>query len=318
MSGWYKQQRNRSERPWFKNAKAAQLYDYLKDVAYVSDSQYQGRLIRRGSCPTTRAEMMEATGQTYAEIRNSLKMLEKYGEIIVRGSNQFTVITVCDYDACGASATLFDDYYVQRGSNGGLTGVQRESNGGLTPHINIKEGRIEDNLVSPYSPYKKERETREMALEIKKRYNKMFDGVLPPCIRLTLPTRLMVEECVSRFGMQAVDLVLAQVKSEPFARGGGKGGFIANFQFIFEPNNFQQYLERAMLRQKKQQEKPVAKVDEHVADVPRRQSRREFLAGWAEAEAKNPTEWGRTILRSAYESGELKELGIDWKPNDKF
>ena len=97
MSGWFKQQRSWSERPWFKDACAVQLYAFLKCQAYVQDGMYEGILIRRGSLPTTRAEMMEATGMKYMKVDKCLKTLVAYGEIIVKANNKFSVITICDY-----------------------------------------------------------------------------------------------------------------------------------------------------------------------------------------------------------------------------
>ena len=322
MSGWYKQQRNRSERPWFKNAKAAQLYDYLKDVAYVADGRYEGHVIRRGSCPTTRAQMMEATGQTYSEVRTSLNILLSYGEIILRASNQFTIVTICDYDACVSSDTLFDDYSVLQKSNERLTNVQPESNAGLTPPIYIKEERIEDSLITPYSPYKTERDAHDEALEVKKRYNKFFDGMLPPLIRLRLPIRNMVMECIRRFGKQSIDIVFEQVKLEKFSLGSNKTGFIANFQYIFEPANFQKYLERAQLRRRKQQttaavSSPSCKVYEEPqpTEEERQEQRRQQLLGCVRLVSANPGSSCRAMLMGAYQSGELAQLGIDWQPN---
>ena len=97
MSGWYKRQRNIPERPWFTDAQVLQLYDYLEAKAYVSDGMYEGQLIRRGSCPTTRPELMEATGLSYKQVDRCLRVLSNYGEIIVRGNNRFSVISVCSY-----------------------------------------------------------------------------------------------------------------------------------------------------------------------------------------------------------------------------
>ena len=57
----------------------------------------------------------------------------------------------------------------------------------------------------------------------------------------------------------SIDLVFEQILTEPFSLGENKTGFIARFQFIFEPKNFQAYLERAKLRnQKKQQAAEMA------------------------------------------------------------
>ena len=109
----------------------------------------------------------------------------------------------------------------------------------FTPIIyNIKEERREeDTLISNSIPYKKEREYNDVPLEVKKRYNNEFKGMLPPCVRLSTSTRIAVEECLRRFGMQSVDTVFGQIKTEQFSLGNNKTGFIANFTFIFTPKN---------------------------------------------------------------------------------
>lgn len=250
MSGWYKQQRNIVERPWFKDADCLLLYTYLKATAYVTDGQYGGRLIRRGSCPTTRSDMMEATGLSYKKVHTCLRKLVAYKEILLRGYNKFSVVTICDFDMLGKENDLFDGILEQQRN------TKRNNKGtpnGNQPPIYIKEYKEDNNiLISPNnSPYKKERETRDMVLEIKNQYNRTFEGVLPPCIRLSTATRLLVGECLERFGRQSVDMVFEQIKTEKFSKGINRTGFIANFTYIMTPSNFQAILERALLRQKK-------------------------------------------------------------------
>jgi hypothetical protein len=260
MSGWYKQQRSIVGRPWFKDAEAVQLYMFLKSTAYVVDGPYMGQVIRRGSCPTTRPDIMEATGLSYKKVDRCLKLLASYNEIIVRGNNKFSVVTICDYDRLNASEDLFDAYTELQENDKGTTKELPEYDKGTTndtAHLLNKEYKnIEEykSLITPYSPYKTERESEDFALEVKKRYNKLFDGVLPPLIRLHLPIRNKVMECVRRFGKQSVDIVFDQVRHERFSMGDNKTGFIASFQFIFEPAEYQKYLERAQLRKKRQAE----------------------------------------------------------------
>jgi len=305
--GWYKQQRNIPERAWFKDANMVLLYTYLKATAYVADGKYEGVTVRRGSCPTTRAEMMEATGLSYKQVDNCLKKLIGYNEIFVKGYNRFSIVTVCDYDACNHTNTLFDDYEEQqRYSKGIIYNIQEER-------------REEDTLISNSIPYKKERESSDVALEAKKRYNKEFAGILPPCIRLSTSTRIAVEECLRRFGLQSVDMVFAQIKTEKFHMGDNKTGFIANFTFIFTPKNYQQYLERAQLARQKKESKPQQTTDIFANVEPAKspqEKRRDFLMGWVEAERQRQTARGQELLKFCYESGELEKLQIDWKPNN--
>lgn len=299
MSGWYKRQRNIPERPWFTDAQVLQLYDYLEAKAYVSDGMYEGQLIRRGSCPTTRPEMMEATGLSYKQVDRCLRVLSNYGEIIVRGNNRFSVISVCSYCNSEQQLSLFG---TAEDTSGGTT---RDTAGGTaegTAHLLTIEERYKDNLITPYSPYKNEREKEDEALEVKKRYNKTFDGKLPPCVRLTMPTRLMVVECIRRFGKQSVDIVFEQVLAEPFSLGLNKTGFQASFQYIFEPKHFQQYLERAMLRLKKTadvkaSESDVTRRHAEQEHLPVRQSREEYDAEMRRYAAEHPDSPAARIVK---------------------
>lgn len=294
MSGWYKQQRNLPDRAWFKEAALVQLYVTLKSLAYVTDGRYQGTIIRRGSCPTTRADLMDITGLSARTLDRCLKKLVDYNEIIVKGNNRFSMITICDYDGLELDNSLFGE---ADGIANGIAGGTTDGIAGGTTHLSTIEYKKEDNLITPYSPYKMERETRGVALEVKKRYNKVFDGILQPCIRLTMPTQTMVEECIRRFGMQAIDLVFEQVKAEPFSLGINKTGFVANFQYIFKPNNFQQYLERAQLRQQKK-------------DAPQPQQGVGVISEQAEVQNKMPKEQYEKMMREAAAQGNKYAIKI--------
>ena len=135
---------------------------------------------------------------------------------------------------------------------------------------------------------RKEREKEDGASDIKNRYNKRFAGKLPPCIRLTMPTRVMVLECLRRFGKQSVDMVFEQVEAEPFSMGGGKTGFIARFQFIFDPKNFQGYLERAKLRIQKKQQPQQKAIEQPIQQASK--------GSWLDAYAEN-SNWKPNIKK---------------------
>ena len=108
MNGWYKHSRNLFDRPWAKDAKMVAVYEYLHCAAYVNNGMLHGQLIRRGSCPTSRAAIMEATGLSAQEVRSRLAKLLEQGEIIIKSTNFGSIITVCDYDSCGMSEDLFE------------------------------------------------------------------------------------------------------------------------------------------------------------------------------------------------------------------
>lgn len=322
MKGWYRQQRNLSERPWYKDSVMVHLYTYLKERAYVADGRYEGKLIRRGSCPITRSEISEVTGLSPKTLDRTLKKLISYGEIIVNGNNRFSIITVCDYDGFEESESLFGTAVDTASDTTDDTTVDTADD---TTLIYYKEERRKNNNKLISYPYKQEREKKAEAYEIKERYNREFKGILQPCIRLTMPTCLMIAECIRRFGKQAIDMVFEQVKQEPFSLGQNKTGFKANFQFIFDPKNFQQYLERCILRKEKKEQpkqEPQKKSVGVIVDMPERkpqtdEQRKRSLIELVEYVTSNPRSLCCAELEGAYESGELQRYGIDWKPTNK-
>lgn len=251
MSGWFKHDRDLFSRPWAKDPKTVSVYDYLHCIAYVNDGILHGQKIRRGSCPVTRAGIMEATGLSAQEVRTRLKKLLDAGEIIVKSTNFGTIVTICDYCLYDNTNGLFE------------LNVTNEEQPQQPPHdlpqeptLYIKEGRItEDSLRSHYVPSKTERERRDVVLEIKKLYNKTFDGVLRSWERLSAEMRIKVNTCIRRFGRQSVDMVFEQVLHEKFSLGENDTGFIADFAFIFKLSNYEAYLGRYELRRRKQQTK---------------------------------------------------------------
>jgi len=316
---WYKQNCNLFERPWAKDAKMVAVYVYLHCNAYVQDGRLHGQIVRRGSCPTSRSAIMEGTGLSEHDVKLRLEKLLQEGEIILNSSNLGTIITLCDYDSYNDSNVFFDDFSSSQSPNEAPANHPTKHQLITQPIYNkTEEYKTEDNLIS-LTPYKNERESSDVALEVKKRYNKDFAGILPPCIRLSTSTRIAVEECLRRFGYQSVDMVFQQIKSEKFHLGDNKTGFIANFSFIFTPKNYQQYLERAQLARQKKESQPQKATDIFANVEPAKspqEKRRDFLMGWVEAERQRQTTRGQELLQSCYESGELEKLQIDWKPNN--
>ena len=151
----------------------------------------------------------------------------------------------------------------------------------------------------------------------------MFDGILRKWERLSADMIIKIDNCVARYGRQSVDMVFDQVKHEKFSLGDNNTGFIADFAFIFKLNNYEAYLGRYELRikqaqQPKKQQSQSQKMVGVINDQPQqtqKQDRREFLLGWVDAEAANPSKRGQELLKACYDSGELTKLGIDWKPN---
>lgn len=316
---YYRQVCNVFDRVWAKDSKAVALYLYLHCNAYVQDWKLpDGRLVRRGSCPTSRASIIEGTGLSEYDVKSRLNKLQDYGEIIIKSSNMGMIVTVCDYDYYNIAEDLFS----LNSSNGLPSGLPNGlPNESPTLYNSITENNNID-LRTHYVPSKKRESNKELALEIKAFYNKTFDGILRKWERLSADMIIKVDNCVARHGRQSVDMVFDQVKHEKFSLGDNNTGFIADFAFIFKLSNYEAYLGRYELRLKqgnmKQEPQKVKKKGVGIIQesAPAKQSRRDLIISWVDAEATNPSKRGQELLQACYDSGELQRLGIDWKPKN--
>lgn len=288
MSGWWKHSRDMYDRPWVKDPKMVTVYDYLHCRAFVNDGKLHGQIIRRGSCLTSRAEIAEATGLSDYEVKLRLRKLLEVGEIIVKATNYGTIVTLCDYGGYNETEDLFS-----LNSTNELPSQPPANYPASHQPLYIKEERIKEgnSLRSNFVPSKTERETRDMALEIKNLYNKTFSGILRRWDRLSADMRIKVNNCVSRYGRQSVDIVFDQVKHEKFSLGENDTGFIADFAFIFKLNNYEGYLGRYELRMKKGQKPQQKAGDQTLSD----QDQANGSVSWLDAYNENN----------------------DWKPNMK-
>lgn len=312
---WYKQVCDVFDRDWAKDSKAVQLYLYLHCTAYFQDSPFRGQIIRRGSLPTSRSAIMEATGLSEYDVKRCLKLLLNKGAILIKSSNIGTIITCCDYDGY----VTHEDIFGQNLSSG----LPNQLPSGLPnqlPSTPIYNKNIEyKNLRSNNIPSKMERESREAYLrKIKDLYNKTFADILPEWKRLSLPMMESMEMCITRYGRESVDMVFDQVHHEKFHLGYNNTGFITDFRFIFKLENYEAYLSRYKLRLSKKKSEPQQSVIDTAAAQPiktAQDNRRDFLLSWIDSECKRQTERGQDILTTAYNNGEMTKLGIDWKPN---
>ena len=96
-SGFVVTHRSKLKWEWFTQPLTAHLFEFLILSANYKAKQWQGITINRGQCITSISSICEKTGLTARQARTSLKRLESTGEIKVKTTNRFTMVTVCNY-----------------------------------------------------------------------------------------------------------------------------------------------------------------------------------------------------------------------------
>lgn len=83
---------------WWSDINTFRLFMYMLISAYWKDGNYKGKIIERGSFPSSISELSKETNLSVMEIRTSLKHLQLTGEITSKSTNKFTIFTVVNYN----------------------------------------------------------------------------------------------------------------------------------------------------------------------------------------------------------------------------
>jgi len=97
-NGWIKIHRKFIEWQWFGNSECVHLFIYVLLKANHADKMWQGHEVKRGQLITSIANLSVNTGISQRSIRTLLKKFQNTGEIEVKTTNKFTLITLCKYE----------------------------------------------------------------------------------------------------------------------------------------------------------------------------------------------------------------------------
>ena len=98
MEGWVTLHRKFLQWEWFDKPEMVQLFIWLLLNANYTDNKWQGQVIKRGQILTTTPKIMEALRFTERQTRTCISRLKSTGEVSVKTTNRFTIITICNYD----------------------------------------------------------------------------------------------------------------------------------------------------------------------------------------------------------------------------
>lgn len=111
---------------WYDDPKSLSLFIHILIKANYEPKRWQGIVIERGAFITSVASLKRETNLTNQNIRTSLKKFVSSGEIIVKTTNKYTMITVCNYGK-------YQD--VEGSANKRLTNQQQTTNNQITNQL---------------------------------------------------------------------------------------------------------------------------------------------------------------------------------------
>jgi len=156
MEGWIKIHRRFQQWEWYTNSEMVHLFIHLLITATHKDGKWKGHEIKRGQTVAGISSLHKKTGISVQTIRTCINRLKSTGEITVKSTNKFSIITICNYE----------DY--QGMDNATNTQINTQTNKQLTNNQQttnyIQEGK-EVNKKAEEAKNKKEQILKNLILE---------------------------------------------------------------------------------------------------------------------------------------------------------
>jgi hypothetical protein len=99
MIGWIKLHRKFSEWEWYTNNVTKSVFIHLLLKANFEDKKWQGVDIHRGQLITSIKTMSVELKLSEKQIRTAIKNLISTGELASKGTNKWTMLTICKYES---------------------------------------------------------------------------------------------------------------------------------------------------------------------------------------------------------------------------
>lgn len=161
MDGWVMLHRRLLSWEWFDKAEMVQLFLYLLLSANHADKKWQGVDVRRGQLLTSNAKIAKHTRLSAQTIRTCINRLKSTGEITTETTNQYSLITICNYDRYQCESQV-DNEQIDERSNKRLTNDQQTTN----KHNNNYNNYNNYNNISIGGARERTREEREKIFEL--------------------------------------------------------------------------------------------------------------------------------------------------------
>lgn len=130
--GWISCYRSFINWEWFVDSKMVHIFFYCLLKANHKDNSWKGQIIKKGSFITSYEGISKATGISVQSTRTCLRKLKLTGEISLKSTNKYTLVTVLKYG-------------IYQSSNLKLTINQQSTNNQLTTNNNDNN---DNNLYS--------------------------------------------------------------------------------------------------------------------------------------------------------------------------
>ena len=202
-------------------------------------------------------------------------------------------------------------------------GSQKKEKVSPTPPIKSKESTPPKDQKN-----KKIRFSDDFFEKVRVAFNALAIGTaIRSCTKMSDERKQLVRNFVDDYSVEDIDRLFSAVREAPRLYKGRSGKSI-QFDTLFSPKFYVGIMEGSWSAPEPQPNvvsslpEPPAQTETSDSSLPqptykerKKNERRELLRGYIEDFKKNPKSSCGKLLMAVYNNGELKELGLDWKPS---
>lgn len=247
MEGWIQLSRRLLEWEYFNDELMLRGWLYLLLKANHDDKVWRGLRIKRGQYVTSLSKMAKDLDISIQQTRRILDTLKSTYEIASCATNKFTIISICKYEYYQGDRKKKQQTKEQADEQA----LQHEHQQALQQQLNnIIKNKEKKNIPSNEgksvdTPDPKTEETVDFDGLIKFFNNTMAsnNSVIPKIVGISEKRKQSVRARVREHSKRAVFEVITKAGASDFLNGRNKNGWVADFDWIFRPNNFPKVLE---------------------------------------------------------------------------
>jgi biotin operon repressor len=174
--GWVKLHRTLVEWEWYGDIITRGIFIHCLIRCNHSDANWRGIEVKKGQFITSYNSLADENGVSIQTIRTHLKRLKKTGELTIKTTNKYTMITVCNYGSYQDSETA-DNKQTNKQANKQTTNKQQTTNRQLTTDKNDKKNNNNNNEKNFLEQQIKiEKKPNEIEKELRNYFNSNTDA----------------------------------------------------------------------------------------------------------------------------------------------
>lgn len=228
---------------WYTTPGMRHLFEHLIMTGNYKDSSWHDIVVKRGQVITSRSKLARETGLTEKEVRTGLERLQKTGEIIMESTNKYSLITICNYDKYQGGNNHPSQ---QEANRRPAVGQQRATieKGNKVRTEDIDSSLRSESLSSDEPMTVNDDEINFLAFkEFFNRTMQEKNAVISTITDMTKKRCDAVQARCRKYEKEALHKVVINAAVSPFLNGENERSWVADFNWLFKPNNFVKVLE---------------------------------------------------------------------------